>query len=158
MTAAATPQSAVGLRHSESMVVAERHTVPQVADWPGFVDMPPVLATAMMVGFMEQTCVMALRALLAPGQGTVGTHVDMSHVAATPVGMRVSAEVELIEVAGRKLRFKVLCRDEREVIGEGAHERVVVDAARFLQKAAEKAGPPGASDSGDRKLSAKSST
>lgn len=152
------PTPLAGLRHVEEMVVAERHTVPRVADWPGFADMPPVFATAMMVGFMEQTCVMALRPVLAAGQGTVGTHVDMSHVAATPVGMKLMAEVELIEVAGRKLRFKVSLRDEREVIGEGTHDRFIIDATRFSQKALEKASLVQASGLDDKKRSAESST
>ena len=67
--------------------------------------MPPVLATACMVGFVETTCMEALVPYLAPGQKTVGIHVDLSHVAATPVGMRVTARVELVAVEGRKLRF-----------------------------------------------------
>ena len=139
MSTTAMPSLTVGLTHSEEMVVADRHTVPKLADWPGFSDMPPVFATAMMVGFMEQTCVMALRGLLGPGQGTVGTHVDMSHVAATPVGMTVTAEVELVERQGSRLRFKVVCRDEEGLIGEGRHDRFIIDQARFSAKAAEKA-------------------
>lgn len=127
-----------GLVHSEEMVVQDAHTVPRLAEWPGFSDMPPVFATAMMVGFMEQTCVMALRGLLGSGKGTVGTHVDMSHLAATPVGMKVSARVELVQVEGRKLRFKVECLDDSEVIGRGFHDRVIIDQARFTSKAAEK--------------------
>lgn len=130
---------AVGLTHSESMRVEAAHTVPEVADWPGFAGMPPVFATAMMVGFMEQTCVMALRGRLAPGQGTVGTRVDMKHLAATPVGLTVTATVELIQIDGRKLRFRVSCRDDEELIGEGIHDRFVIEQDRFTAKAAEKA-------------------
>lgn len=134
---------AVGLLHTETMWVEPRHTVSQVADWPGFSDMPPVFATAMMVGFMEQTCIMALRGHLAAGQGTVGTHVDMSHLAATPVGHTVTATVELVAVEGRQLRFKVECRDDAEVIGRGVHDRFIIDSARFAAKAAGKAATPG---------------
>lgn len=130
---------AAGLTHREHMTVTDRHTVPGMSDWPGFADMPPVLATAIMVGFMEQTCIMALRGRLEPGQGTVGIHVDMSHDAATPIGHQVTAEVELLEVAGRVLRFKVVCRDETEVIGQGTHERFIIDQAKFTAKAAQKA-------------------
>src|SRR3546814_14245202 len=93
--------------------------------------MPPVLATAYMVAFVEMTCVAALKPHLAPGQGSVGTHVDMSHLAATPIGMAVTAEVALLAGEGRRLRFKVACRDETDLIGEGIHERAVIDRAQF---------------------------
>lgn len=125
------PALQAGMRHTARMTVASRHTVPQVADWPGFADMPAVFATAMMVGFMEQTCIEALRPYLADGQRTVGTHVDMSHVAATPVGMVVEAHVELVEVQGKALVFKVACRDEAGLIGEGTHHRAIIDLRRF---------------------------
>ena len=120
------------------MVVAPRHTVPQVCDWPGFSDMPPVFATAMMVGFMEQTCIQALRPYLAEGLHTVGTHVDMSHVAATPVGMEVEARVELVEVQGKALVFRVACHDAAGLIGEGMHRRAIIDLQRFEQRLAAK--------------------
>jgi fluoroacetyl-CoA thioesterase len=121
------------------MVVAAKHTVPEVErDWIGFVDMPPVLATAMMIGFIEQTCIQALRPYLSVDQRTVGTHVDVSHVAATPVGMQVRANVELIEVEGRSLVFRVACFDQGGLIGEGLHRRAIIDATRFMKKVAEK--------------------
>jgi fluoroacetyl-CoA thioesterase len=66
------------------------------------------------------------------GQKTVGVHVDLSHGAATPMGMRVTAQVELVALEGRKLRFKLECQDEKEIIGTGFHERAVIDPARFL--------------------------
>ena len=100
--------------------------------------MPPVFATANMIAFVEWTCVAALALYLAPDQRTVGTRVEMTHLAATPIGMRVTAEVELVEIAGRRLRFKVSCRDEVESIGEGFHERTIVDHARFMQRLARK--------------------
>jgi fluoroacetyl-CoA thioesterase len=121
------------------MTVAARHTVPQLAEWPTLADMPAVFATAMMVGFMEQTCVEALRPYLDQGQRTVGTHVDMSHVAATPVGMVVEARVELVEVRGRALMFKVACSDEAGLIGEGMHRRAIIDLQRFEDRVAAKA-------------------
>lgn len=101
--------------------------------------MPPVFATAFMVAFVEHTCIEALAPYLDEHEWTVGTHVDISHRAATPVGMQVTAEVELIATEGRCLTFRVECRDEREVIGAGTHERVVVDAPRFLASARAKA-------------------
>ncbi|WP_442947390.1 thioesterase family protein [Novosphingobium sp.] len=83
---AATPLP-IGLRHTESMLVMPRHTVPELGQgWTGFSDMPPVFATAMMIGFIEQTCIQGLRPYLTNAQRTVGTHVDVSHISATPVG------------------------------------------------------------------------
>ncbi|MFT4172467.1 MAG: thioesterase family protein [Rhodocyclaceae bacterium] len=133
----------IGLRHSEQFTVALRHTVPELdPSWPGFQDMPPVLATAMMVAFIEQTCVMGLRPYLAPGQHTVGTHVDVGHVAATPIGMKVTADIELIEIDRRALLFKVSCRDDAGLIGEGTHRRAIIEVARFMQRLQEKVKPP----------------
>ncbi|MDT1061931.1 thioesterase family protein [Paracoccus sp. CPCC 101403] len=132
---------APGPLHRETMRVEARHTVPAIApDWPGFADMPPVLATAIMVGFMEQTCITALRPYLQAGQHTVGTRVDMSHVAATPVGMRITAEVELTSVQGRTLTFRVSCHDDAGLIGEGIHNRAIIDVERFLARVASKQG------------------
>jgi fluoroacetyl-CoA thioesterase len=135
----------IGLRHRLTMVVSERATVPGLATVFGnFSEMPPVLATMAMIGFVESTCLEALRPYLGPHQKTVGTHVDMSHSAATPVGLTVTAEVELIAVEGRKLRFKVECRDDADVIGAGFHERAIVEGAKFMAridaKAAQKRG------------------
>jgi len=131
---------ALGLHHSERLLVEPRHTVPQVEpSWPGFRDMPPVLATAMMVAFIEETCIRALRPFLSPAQRTVGIRVDVSHVAPTPVGMHFTAEVVLTGIAGKSLQFDVRCRDERGLIGEGTHQRAVIDMARFSQRLQEKA-------------------
>src|SRR5262245_16660732 len=108
---------APGLSHALTIPVEERLTVPAVsASFTGFADMPPVFATALLVGFVEWTCIEALRPHLAAGQRTVGTHVNLSHCAATPVGLNVTAAVELVEVEGKKLTFKVVCRDDIEVI------------------------------------------
>jgi len=128
-----------GLRHNLTLRVDERLTVPALAHvFAGFADMPPVFATAYMVGFMEWACTEALRTHLAPGQATVGTHVDVSHVAATPVGLHVVAEVEVIAVARRKVRFKVICRDETGLIGEGFHERAIIDRDTFMARVSTK--------------------
>ena len=129
----------VGLRHRGRQVVQPRQTVPQVEPaWPGFSDMPPVFAAAMMIGFIEQTCVTALRPWLAPGQHAVGTHVDVSHVAATPVGMTITAEIELVSVQRRTLLFKVSCHDDAGLVGEGTHRRAIIDVARFMARLNEK--------------------
>ncbi|WP_342643347.1 thioesterase family protein [Rhodoligotrophos ferricapiens] len=130
----------VGLRHSQSITVDQSLTVPFVSQaFAGFADMPPVFATAFMVGFIECTCIEGLRPFLDAHERTVGTHVDVSHAAATPLGMTVTAEVELIAIEGRKLRFKVICRDEAGFIGEGFHERAIIDVDRFMARVSEKA-------------------
>ena len=124
-----------GLRHTQTLLVDAGLTVPAVSPaFTGFTDMPPVFATAFLVGFVEWTCVEALRPYLPAGARTVGVHVDLSHIAATPVGMQVSAEVELIAVQGRQLRFRVLCRDDADLICEGHHERALVDFERFMAR------------------------
>jgi fluoroacetyl-CoA thioesterase len=129
-----------GLRHVETLRVDPSLTVPAVsAAFASFADMPPVLATAFLVGFIEWTCIEALRPYLDEGERTVGTHVDVSHVAATPIGMIATAEVEFVAVEGRKLRFKVSCRDEGGLIGEGFHERAVIDLGKFMARLSAKA-------------------
>src|SRR5262252_385071 len=121
-----------GLLHRRSLVVDAGLTVPHVSTaFAGFRDMPPVFATAYLVAFVEDTCIDALAPYLDETERTVGTRVDLTHCAPTPVGMRVTAEVELVAIEGRGLRFRVECRDERELIGEGTHERAVIDAPRF---------------------------
>jgi len=130
-----------GLKISRSVIVDDALTVPAVAAAHfGFIDMPPVFATAFLVGFVEWTCIEALRPYLASGERTVGVHVDLSHSAATPVGMKVTAEVELVERSDRKLRFKVTVRDEADVISEGFHDRYIIDVARFMGRLAKKRG------------------
>jgi fluoroacetyl-CoA thioesterase len=127
------PDLQAGLTFSQSIDVDESLTVPSVSPrFGGFAEMPPVFATAFMVGFGESTCIEALRPYLLEGEHTVGTHIDMSHVAATPIGLHVKADVELVAVEGRKLRFRVRCFDALELIGEGTHERAVIRTASFL--------------------------
>ncbi len=124
-----------GLRHSATIRVTEELAVPASGHLLGATaEMPPVFATAQMIAFVEWTCVAALAPYLAPHQRTVGTRVEMSHSAATPIGMQVTAEIELFEIDGRRLRFKVRCRDDAEPIGDGFHERVVVDHDRFMTR------------------------
>ena len=97
-----------------------------------------VFATPMMVALIEKTCLKSVAPYLEAGQGTVGTHIDVSHSAATPLGMTVTAESELIIIDRRRLVFKVAVRDERGPIGEGTHERFIIDIARFQAKAESK--------------------
>ncbi|ADD43458.1 thioesterase family protein [Stackebrandtia nassauensis] len=132
-----------GLRHSARLTVDESLTVPAVnPSFTGFADMPRVLATAFLVAFVESTCVEALSPLLPSGTQTVGTLVNISHTAATPVGLTVTATVELIEVDKRRLRFAVECRDDRDVIGKGHHERFIIDRRAFDASAEAKRANP----------------
>jgi len=129
-----------GLRHVQTLEVGQDLLVPSLAHvFASFSDMPPVLATAYLIAFLEWACIEALAPYLEAGERTVGTHVDVSHIAATPAGMPITAEVELLAIQGRKLRFKVVCRDARERIGEGFHERALIDAAKFSARVAAKA-------------------
>ena len=133
-----------GLRHSESLRVTEAMAVPTQGRLLGFgQEMPTVFATANMIAFVEWTCVAALAPYIASDQRTLGTRVEMTHTAATPVGMLVTAAVELIEIDGRRLRFKVECRDEAEAIGTGFHERMIVEVDRFLARLSRKNGTLG---------------
>ncbi len=100
--------------------------------------MAPVLATPRMISFMERTAHEAVLPYLAEGQSTVGIHVDVRHLAATPVGMEVRFRAELVEVDRRRLRFKVEAWDEVEKVGEGEHERFIIDWQRFLDGIAKK--------------------
>lgn len=97
----------------------------------GLVD---VLATPMMVALIEQTCYESVLPQLDEGQGTVGTLVNVSHVSATPIGMHVWCDSELVEVDRRRLVFSVKAYDEAGLIGEGTHERFVIDSAKFMEK------------------------
>jgi fluoroacetyl-CoA thioesterase len=124
-----------GLVHSETVLITDRLIVPEMADYfSNFAAMPPVFATAYLVAFVEWTCVRALADHLLDGEATLGTKVDLSHDAATPVGMKATAAIELVAMEGRRLRFKVECRDERDAIGAGFHERFVIDQARVLAR------------------------
>ena len=93
-----------------------------------------VFATISMIGLMEKTCLESVLPYLEPGQDTVGTHVNVSHAKATPVGMKVWCESELVEIDRRRLVFRVAAYDECGLIGEGTHERFIIDKERFLEK------------------------
>jgi fluoroacetyl-CoA thioesterase len=103
-----------------------------------------VLATPYLIGLLEDAAVEAIQAALPPGLATVGTHVAIQHEAATPVGMRVTAQARLTEVDGRRLAFEVEAHDETERVASGTHERYIVDLGRFLQRVgAKKPAHPG---------------
>jgi len=102
----------------------------------------PVFSTPSLVGLMESAAVAALTGHLEPGQTTVGGHIDVHHLAATPVGMRVRVRAELTAVERRRLVFKIQAWDEVELIGEADHERFVIDEARFIGRVQAKAKQP----------------
>ena len=93
-----------------------------------------VFATPMMIALIEQTCNESVVPYLEEHQGTVGTHIDVSHSSATPVGMKVWCDSQLIEVDRRRLLFRVAAYDECGLIGEGTHERFVIDRDKFQAK------------------------
>lgn len=97
-----------------------------------------VFATPGMIALMEKAAMGSVQPLLEPGQGTVGTEIHVSHLAATPIGMTVRAESELVAVEGRVLRFRVRAWAGEELIGEGEHKRCVVFNERFMAKAKSK--------------------
>jgi predicted thioesterase len=97
-----------------------------------------VLATPVVVGWLEDAAIRAVQPYLEPGQGSVGTMVSMKHLAATPAGMTVRATATVTEVDGRRIRFAVEAHDEKEKIAEGEHERFIVNMAKFLDRVAQK--------------------
>ena len=134
------PTLVPGLKHSFSYKVPENKTVPYTYPESDIIaNMPKVFATGFMIVLMEWACADLLAPHLDAGEGSLGTHVDVSHLAATPPGMTVKVEAELVAVEGRKLIFKVRAHDGIDLIGEGRHERVVVAWDRFNAKVAEKA-------------------
>jgi predicted thioesterase len=101
-----------------------------------------VLSTPHMIGYMERTCRNTVLPLLEPGHDTVGTHVNVAHLAAAPIGAAVTFRAEIIGVEGRRIQFRVEARDEKEKIGEGTHERTIVNVAKFATRLAEKKAKP----------------
>ena len=98
-----------------------------------------VYATPMLVALMEQAAIDSIHSTLLPGEGSVGTKVEMSHTAATPVGMLVTARAELVEVTGKKMVFDVVASDEMETVGKCRHERYIIsNMTAFLAKTSEK--------------------
>jgi predicted thioesterase len=98
-----------------------------------------VLATPILGYWMESAAVNAIANQLEPGEATVGTQITLEHLAATPVGMRVTVRAEVSSVDGRRIAFRTEAHDERELIARGTHERVVVDLERFLARVSNKA-------------------
>ncbi len=131
-----------GIRYQHKFVVPPTKTVPALyPESEEFVAMPEVFATGFLVGFLEWACIRAINPHLDwPREQTVGTHIDVSHEAATPPGLAVTATVELIAVEGRKLVFKVEAHDGVDTISRGRHERFVIDKAKFDARLSAKQG------------------
>ena len=123
----------VGLKGRAEAAVTDTNTAAAVGSGS-----LPVFATPMMVALMEGAAVNALEGHLAEGETSVGTHMDISHDSATPVGIKVWAEAELIAIDGRALTFSVTAHDEAGPIGAGVHTRFLVQGERFLAKAGKK--------------------
>jgi len=124
-----------GLNGSAELKVAVEHTAPSIGS--GLV---PVLATPVMINVIEAAALAAVEHLLPAGHQSLGIHLDVRHFAATPVGMSVRAAAELVAVDGRTLTFRVEARDDKEPIGDGSHQRVVVNVARFDARVQKKLG------------------
>jgi fluoroacetyl-CoA thioesterase len=129
-----------GLTHQFKFTVPPTKTVPHLyPEAESFQQMPQVLATGYMVGLMEWACIEAIRPHLDwPREQSLGTHVNFSHLAATPPGLTVTVDVRLDRIDGRKLFFSVTAHDGVDRITEGTHERVIIDAERFNAKLAAK--------------------
>ena len=118
-----------GLAGSAELMVQEQHTAPSIGS--GKVH---VLATPVMINLIEAAALAAVEHLLPAGYQSLGTRLDVQHIAATPVGMRVSAEAEVLSFDKRLLVFRVEARDEKDLIGHGTHERVIVNVAKFDER------------------------
>ena len=130
----------VGIRYQHTFKVPTSKTVPALyPEAEEFLVMPEVFATGFLVGFLEWACIKAINPHLDfPEEQTVGTHINVSHEAATPVGLTVTANVELIMIEGRKLTFKVEANDGVDLISRGIHERFIINKEKFNTKLAAK--------------------
>jgi len=126
----------VGAKGSFTLVVAPAHLASNFKD----AMLPPVLSTPVMIMVMENAALNALKPYLEPGESAVGTRIDVRHIAATPVGKRVTGEAQVTKVDGRRINFTVRAADEKEEIGYGSHERVLVTLAKIAERLAAKQG------------------
>jgi fluoroacetyl-CoA thioesterase len=134
------PSLTPGLTYRFSYTVADTKTVPELyPESTLFQEMPHVLATGYLVGLLEWACIEAIRPHLDwPREQSLGTHVNFSHLAATPPGCTITVDVRLDKVEGRKLSFTLSAHDGVDLISEGTHERHVIDVERFEAKLATK--------------------
>lgn len=128
-----------GLTFRHQYRVPENKTVPHVFEESVlFQAMPEVFATAFMVGLMEWACMEALRPYMEEGEISLGTNICVSHTSATPVGMTVNVDVSLLEVNGPKTKWSITARDDKDLIGEGTHERFSIAKNKFEEIVAKK--------------------
>jgi fluoroacetyl-CoA thioesterase len=126
----------IGSLGSFELVVGPDHLANRFKD----AMLPPVLATPVMIMVMENAALNAIKPFLPAGSSALGTRVDITHLAATPVGRKVRGEAQVTRVDGRRIEFTVDAYDGAEKIGTGSHERMIIDLARFAQRLAVKAG------------------
>jgi fluoroacetyl-CoA thioesterase len=124
------PSIPVGAKGTFALIVMPEHLANRFKD----VTLPPVLATPVMIMAMENAALNALKPYLGVRYSAVGTRVDVSHLAATPVGRQITAEAQVTKVDGRRVEFKIEAKDGVEAIGAGTHERMVIDTARFIER------------------------
>jgi fluoroacetyl-CoA thioesterase len=131
-----------GIRYEHRFVIPRSKTVPALSpEAEEFLAMPEVFATGFLVGFLEWACIRAIQPHLDwPVEQSLGTHIDVSHEAATPPGLTVTATVELVAVEGRKLTFTVSAHDGVDLISRGRHERFVIIKSKFEAKVGAKGG------------------
>lgn len=129
-----------GIQYTHTFIVPKSKTVPALyPEADEFIAMPEVFATGFLVGFLEWACIKAINPHLDwPQEQTVGTHINVSHQAATPAGLKVTANVELVAIEGRKLVFNVEAHDSIELISTGTHERFIINREKFDAKLAAK--------------------
>ena len=120
----------VGAKGTFSVTIAPQHLASRFKD----PILPPVLATPLMILFMENAALNAIREYLLPGESALGTVVEIRHLAATPAGQRVTAEAVVSAVENRRIVFAVTARDETQEIGTGIHERALVDLGRLTER------------------------
>lgn len=127
----------VGARGAYTLRVEPRHLANSFKDSV----LPPVFSTPYLVLIMENAALNAIKQYLEPGESAVGTHVDVRHLVATPVGREVTGHAEVIRTEGRRIDFRIWATDGVEDIGAGTHERTAVNVARIIEKMAAKYGP-----------------
>jgi fluoroacetyl-CoA thioesterase len=130
------PDLKPGITHQIRYTVPATKTVPKLyPEFAEFQDMPEVFATGFMIGLIEGTCLLAIKPFLDwPREQSVGTHVNFSHLAATPPGMTVTVDCEVIAVDGRKVTFSARAHDGLDLISDGTHERMIIDAGKFSER------------------------
>ncbi len=128
-----------GLTHRLAFRVPENKTVPHLyPESPDFSEMPKVFATGFMVGLFEWACIELLKEHLDPGEGSLGVSVAFDHVAATPPGLTVTVDAECVAVEGRRVSFHVRGHDGVDLIGQGRHQRMIVNWDIFAERVASK--------------------